>query len=350
MTIVVASLGAAIGLAGLAASLLGGRRGGPGGWWPQLRVRATPRSEHRPSGGDLRASWSSPRRLALAVLAASVAGLVTRWPAGAVLAAMAGIGLPVLWEQTASGRAAERTEAIATWTELVRDALHASVGLVQAIVATAPVAPDEIAGEVRVLADRLTSGVPAEHALRSFADDVGDGTADAVICALVLATGDRAHRVADLLGALADAARQDVAARLRIDTNRSATRSGVRVIVVFSLAFVGALAVLARSYLAPFSTPAGQVVLMAVGMCDGAALVLLARMTRPPAFARLLSAASPADGGALSPGGRRDRPVGKGLARLEPLTSERSGSPAPGVPGRPGGMLQSSRRVPRKRR
>lgn len=247
-----------------------------------------------PAGARL--SLPPPARLAAAALAAVVTGLVTGWPVGACLGGAAALGVPALWGRTGSSRATVRVEAVAAWTEMLRDTLHASVGLVQAIVATAPVAPGEIAVEVAALAERLSSGVPPAPALRAFADELGDGSADVVVCALLLAAGARAQRLADLLGALADATRQDVAARLRIDAARVSARSGVRIIVVFSVAFVAALAVLAHSYLAPFGTPAGQLILLLVGICDTGAIMLLARMTRPPQVPRLLGALGPASG------------------------------------------------------
>src|SRR3546814_5847459 len=47
------------------------------------------------------------------------------------------------------------TEAIASWTEMIRDSIVAASGLEEAIVATAPVAPTPIASEVRTLVRRL---------------------------------------------------------------------------------------------------------------------------------------------------------------------------------------------------
>src|SRR3546814_2921329 len=52
-------------------------------------------------------------------------------------------------------RAIARTEAIASWTEMIRDSIVAASGLEEAIVATAPVAPTPIASEVRTLVRRL---------------------------------------------------------------------------------------------------------------------------------------------------------------------------------------------------
>ena len=87
-----------------------------------------------------------------------------------------------------------------------------------------------------------------------------------MICALQLAVTSRAQRLGDLLAALADSTRDEVALRLRIETSRASVRSGVRTVLVFSVAFAGGLVVLAHAYLAPFDSGVGQVVLLVVGL------------------------------------------------------------------------------------
>src|SRR3546814_20690235 len=66
------------------------------------------------------------------------------------------LALPgVLGGQLNRERAIARTEAIASWTEMIRDSIVAASGLEEAIVATAPVAPTPLASEVRTLFRRL---------------------------------------------------------------------------------------------------------------------------------------------------------------------------------------------------
>jgi hypothetical protein len=222
-----------------------------------------------------------------AVLAVLVAAL-TRWPAAAVFAGLAGIGLPSLVRMTRGTDVTARTEAIALWTELLRDTLAAASGLSQSIVSTAPVAPEPIRKEVQGLALRLSNGLPASDALRMFADEVCDPSADLVVCALMLAATARAQRLVDLLGALSDAMREEVAMRLRVESNRASARSGVRTIIVFSVGFVGFLAVVARSYLAPFGSATGQLAIVAAGAFETGGIVLMMRLLREPAPMRLL--------------------------------------------------------------
>lgn len=227
-------------------------------------------------------------RLGLAVGAGVVVGAATGWPVGAVLAALAGWGAPVLLGGARRHQAAVgRIEAIAGWAEMLRDTLAGSAGLEQAIVATAAVAPLPIRGEVATLAVRL-EGERLGPALRAFADEVADPTCDLVVAALILAAEHQAQRLGDLLGSLAAAARDQATMRLRVEAGRARARTSVRVIVGATGALVLGLALLNRGYLAPYDSPTGQLVLLLVGGVFAMAFVWLARMTRPATTDRFL--------------------------------------------------------------
>ncbi len=83
---------------------------------------------------------------------------------------------------------------------MLRDTLAAASGLSQSIMSTASVAPDPIRAEVEALSLRLSNGMSIPDALRMFADEVADPSADLVVCALMLAATARAQRLVDLLG------------------------------------------------------------------------------------------------------------------------------------------------------
>jgi Flp pilus assembly protein TadB len=170
------------------------------------------------------------------------------------------------------------------WTELLRDTLTGSAGLAQAIVATAGIAPEEIRVPVAHLADRIMSGVPMDDALRIFATDADDPSAEEVTNALRLAATSPAQRLVDLLSALADSTRDQVSMRLRVESSRASARSGVRTVVCFSIGFVALLSVVARSYLAPYGSVTGQLVLVIVVGCYAAGLMLMIRLVRPPSW------------------------------------------------------------------
>jgi Flp pilus assembly protein TadB len=171
---------------------------------------------------------------------------------------------------------------------MLQGTLAASAGLGQAIIATAGLSPDPIRPATEQLASQIQAGVHPREALLLFAEEVGDPCADRVVCSLLLAFSSRAQRLGDLLHALAESTREEVALRLRIETSRASVRSGVRTVVVFSVVFAVGLSVLARSYLAPFGTASGQLVLLVVGGLYTGGLTLMVALARPPAPVRLL--------------------------------------------------------------
>jgi tight adherence protein B len=213
--------------------------------------------------------------------------VTTRWPVAALLAGAAVLGLRGLVSSPASAVIA-RLEAIATWTEMLRDTLAGAAGLSQALVGTAKVAPEPIRQEVQALATRISSGVAPRDALVGFADALGDQSADVVVASLLMAVEHRAQRLGDLLGALATTTREQVAMRLRVEASRASARTALRTVAGFSVGFLALMSLLARSYLAPFGTASGQVVMALVGALFGAGLWLMARMARPGVVPRLV--------------------------------------------------------------
>jgi tight adherence protein B len=245
----------------------------------RLGHRGTTREVER---SDTRAL--SPRWATRALVPAAVGLLcvvVTRWPMAGLLGALASATLPRSLRREVPGTTSRRAEAVAGWTELVRDSLAASAGLSQAIIVTAPSAPLAIRLHVSVLATRLTNGVPLGEALRSFAKEVDDPTAEFLVCALLLAETSRAQKLVEVLSALADSMREDVSMHLRVDASRASARSSVRTVVLFSLAFACTLTVVAHSYLSPFGTATGQLVLGVVGLLYALGLAAMVRLVRP---------------------------------------------------------------------
>jgi tight adherence protein B len=229
-------------------------------------------------------------RIGLAVGAAVIVGAATGWPVGALLAGLAGWGAPGLLGGSKGRTAAVgRIEAIAGWAEMLRDTMAGAAGLEQAIVVTAPLAPLPIRAEVVTLAVRL-EGERLAPALRAFADEVADPTCDLVVAALILAAEHQAQRLGELLGSLAQAARDQATMRLRVEAGRARTRTSVKVIVGATGGLVLGLAVLNRGYLAPYDSATGQLVLLLVGGVFAVAFVWLAKMAQPARVERFLTA------------------------------------------------------------
>ncbi|MFZ3555839.1 type II secretion system F family protein [Streptomyces sp. BH055] len=211
-------------------------------------------------------SWTK-RRVTIAVLTGAAAGALTTWPVAAVLTTAAMLTLPgLLGPDRLAARRTERMEALATWTEMLRDTLSAAAGLEQAILATADIGPAALEHELGDLAASLRAGRPLPATLRSLADDVDDPLADVVVAALVMAAEQQASQLGALLGELAESVREQVAMRQRIDAGRASIRTGVRVTVSVTLAMAAGLVVFNRLFLEPFNTVTGQCVLAVVGV------------------------------------------------------------------------------------
>jgi tight adherence protein B len=233
-------------------------------------------------------SLASAAPVVLAIMAGGLAALATGWPVAVPIVGVACYGVPRLFGHTSGEVSIVKLEAIATWTEMLQGTLAASAGLGQAIMATAPLSPPPIRGATTRLASRLGAGMHPDSALTQFADELADPCSDRVVCALQLAVSARAQRLGDLLAALSDSTRDEVALRLRVETSRASVRSGVRTVLVFSLAFAVALVLVAHTYLAPFGTAQGQLVLLAVGVLYAVGLTTMVSLARPPTPVRLL--------------------------------------------------------------
>lgn len=232
------------------------------------------------------------RRAFVALAAGTVAFLVTRWPVAFALVALAVVGLRGLGGDPA-GPVIAKLEAIASWTEMLRDTLAGAAGLTQAVVATASIAPRELRSPVETLAGRLFNGAPLTEALRAFAGEVDDPAADVVVASLIMAASERANRLGDLLGALATSTREEVAMRQGVEASRSSARSAVRTVAGFSMGLLALMTFFARPYLAPYRSGTGQLVLGLVGILFCLGLWLMALMVRPRPAPRLFATAQP---------------------------------------------------------
>ena len=235
--------------------------------WRPVRRRARVRADLRP-------------RIIRAASAASVVGVLTRWPVGAAAAAILGWYFPeVLGSRAESQADLGKTEGIAGWTELLRDTLLGPTGLEGAIEATAHLAPEAVRTPVVALAGRLRTQRPTQ-ALASLADELNHPLGDHVVAALALSYDCPTSELSGLLTTLADTARAEAGMRQRVDTARARMRTAVRVILLAMCVTAVGLAVLARSTLNAYSTPAGQAVLALIVVMWGWGLAWLARLSR----------------------------------------------------------------------
>lgn len=245
---------------------------------------------HAPSG-RMHLHRSRALHLAGAVTAGLACWALTSWPVAGVLAAAGVWWLPsLLGPDRAHAAQVARVEAVAAWTEQLRDLMEGAAGLHQAIVTTVPTAPPLIRDDVARLADALQQGSPPERALEEFAEQVDVPTADLVSAALSTAATRQAADLGALLSSLARSARDQAAMLVRVAATRARVRTSARIIAATTLALAVGLSVINADYLDPFDGLLGQVVLTAIGALWAVGLVWLSRLARtdlgPRALAR----------------------------------------------------------------
>lgn len=218
------------------------------------------------------------RRLCFGIVAGLVLLTLTRWPVAFAAGFAAGWFAPdLVGAKAAQQQAIARTEALASWTEMLRDTLAGAHGLEEAIVTSAAVAPEAIHPEVTALAERLRRQ-PIDEALDDFGRDLAHPIGDLVVTALRLAAGGSSGDLNELLGTLAVSARDEAAMRLRVEATRARLRTAVRVITLCTASTALGLVVLNRAYLQSYESAVGQVILAIVLAAWGGALWWLARM------------------------------------------------------------------------
>lgn len=226
-------------------------------------------------------------RIAGIGLVAALVLVATGWVVGAALAALGAWALPgILGGKPAREQAISRTEAIASWTEMIRDSIAAASGLEEAIAATATVAPGPISDDVRALVRRLDhQRLP--DALIAFGHDLHHPSGDLVVAALVIASRLEASDLSSLLSRLAEATRDDARMRIRVEVGRTRVRTATKVIVGVVVSAVVFLAVVNRTYLAVYDSLGGQIMLGIVGATfalGGWLLTRLATIDLPERF------------------------------------------------------------------
>jgi Flp pilus assembly protein TadB len=209
-----------------------------------------------------------------------------------------GVALLVLSWRGLSGAATERRglarlEALATWTESLRDTIAGAVGLEQAIPASLRAAAPTLAEPLTRLIDRLHTREPMADALRKFADDLDDPGADLIIAALIINSRLRGPGLRDLLGALSRSVREELDVRRKVSADRRSTRRSAQIVVGVSVGLALGLAIFDHSYVAAYDSLTGQLVLIVVVALYAAGIVWMRALARFPVPQRLLASGTP---------------------------------------------------------
>lgn len=254
-----------------------------------LRSRMRPDQPGRAERRRAR-TGASAVRIAAVLAVGAVVGAATRWPIAAVLAAVAAWTLPsVLGPDRGQKRTLARVEAIAAWAEDLSGTLRAAAGLEQTILETAAVAPAEIRVELARLTEAVRAGIRLPDALRAFADDLSDPTADMVANVLLQASQHQARDIAVGLSGVGRRARRQATSRMRIATGRARVRTATRIIIGVMLATPVGLAIFVGDFLAPYGTGFGQVLLAVFGAMFAGVIAWMVRTGRVRDLPRILT-------------------------------------------------------------
>ncbi|MEY2581680.1 MAG: hypothetical protein QOE09_1529 [Ilumatobacteraceae bacterium] len=229
--------------------------------------------------------------------------LVVGIAAGSLVLALAGwiipsvaVGAIVGWLSNSTRRSrsgmdvgVERTEALASWVENVRDVLRSGNQPVGAIGATTETCPPSIRPHVRLLFARLSAGQAPEVAFRRFADEMDEPLADLVAVGLLIAVS-RGAQTEDVLSALATQARHQADRRRIVEAERAPMRREVAMVSLVMCALLGGVFFFGRSsYLNAYDDVSGQVFLGSVLVGYGGLLVWVGRLATFPQPARFLT-------------------------------------------------------------
>jgi Flp pilus assembly protein TadB len=230
-------------------------------------------------GGRRRGQRTVPSRVWVTVGVALVAWLATGWPAVSVAVCLSAWAVPRLFGGGKRREVIDKTEAVAAWAEMLRDAISAADGVEEAIEATVPIAPPPIRSQVAML-DAARRSMPLTDALAEFGAQVDHPSADLLVAALVVAARGEGTDFAVVLSRLAGITRDEVRMRLRIEASRARLRTSARVIVAILGLVVAVLPILSREYLAPYRSASGQLVLVIVAGLFAGGVVLMERMAQ----------------------------------------------------------------------
>ena len=235
-------------------------------------------------------------RWAVAGTSGLLVWLLSGWPIPGVIVGTTIVGLPVLLSTSrVAAQGIARVEAVEEWTRRLSDILVVGVGLEQAITTSLRSVPEAIRTEVAALAARLSARWPTETALRGFADDLGDAAGDLVVASLILGHRRRGPGLARALTAVADSVAEEVAMRRRVEAERARPRATARAVTLITLGVV-AVGALNQTYLAPYGTPLGQLVLLAVTAMFVGSLTWMRALTLSAPQPRLLNRTSHSEG------------------------------------------------------
>ncbi len=223
---------------------------------------------------------TSVRRVAV-VAVCLVAGALTWWITGFAIAVVAvpaaALLLPTLLRSHRSGTSLAVLGGLESWTRGLSGLLTVGAGIESAVASSVAAASPAIRPAVADLATRLSARWPTEDALRAFADQVDDATADLIAATLILGAQRRGDGLAAVLDDLAATVADEVRIRRAVEADRARPRTTARIVTGITLAVLGVLTV--SGYLAPYGSLLGQLLLATLLALFAGCLVWLRQAT-----------------------------------------------------------------------
>lgn len=252
--------------------------------WRQLLGTMAPTGRNASRSGAQRG-----RGPVLAVVAAIVVWAVTGWPALALATAATVLFFPAFFGSgRRDNRSIERYEALADWIRRLASGFDAGGGITTTLVRSADQVQPAIARPVRVLATRISARMRPDEALRAFAEDMADPVCDLIACALIQISTLQGAGSVRVLQELADTISREVIAARTIDTERSAPRMTMRIVIAVSFGTAIAMGIF-TDYLAPYGSTGGQIALVVIISLAGLCMMWLWLKTNPRPAPRFMS-------------------------------------------------------------
>ncbi len=247
----------------------------------------------------MRKFWAGPGRTARerrihqillisAVVIGALVWVLTRWPIGGIVTTIAIPGVPWLFTaSSAEKKAISRLGALEAWTRRVSDYVRNGIGLQAAIVATSRTAPPLLAVEVKTLAARLQAGTDPAEALRAFAAELDDYSADEVVAPLILQLSDAGEGLHNSLTDIAHALSEEIATRSTADSERASARYTVRFLTGATVAVL-VFGAINGSYATPYRSALGQTILAVMAAVYIGLMLWIRSLSLPDRLPRLL--------------------------------------------------------------
>lgn len=185
--------------------------------------------------------------------------------AGLLLGVGVGVFRGRLGSKRTTFKLTEKSEAIASWTEMLHSIFLAGGGIEKAIASSADIAPRPIRLEVQKLASRLENR-PIQDALFLFSQEMKHPASDKIVAVLTLSALKGATHIAELLCSQAESIRADSRVILEFEAGRSRHRTSATIVMGATLAVATGLYFFEAGYLDPYRSFPGYFVLLVVGL------------------------------------------------------------------------------------